>query len=206
MKKYIPAVCLAVFTVFILMMMPQVAETKYSITTPYEYPEIDDSIWQAEIGANKIIKRAELYAIPDEIIENMSTEALIYTIGNYPDFVVFVGTYDYLMTGMSILYNAPLGFPQLIRRDDLTQAMYNVITELDDDESEGFARWLIELTMGQYTLEYGENADRYHSKVVVEIEDFYEIHKQYSPYEFIIAQHSVRQRLKHRDDTIFDWE
>ena len=52
MKEYIPVVCLAFFTVFILMMMPHSPETKNSITTPYEYPEIDDSIWQAEIGAN----------------------------------------------------------------------------------------------------------------------------------------------------------
>ena len=205
MKKYIPALCLAVVTaaiIGILAMKPQ-----YTITEPYKYPMPFGSDEYMAIGSYEHSEeRARINAVPDEIIEKMTTEALVWTVGTYPEFIGYTSGGVFVMDTMHGLRNSSFGFMQLIRRDDLTKAMHDVFLTLDDDwDRSGTTHMLIEIIAGQYTTEYGIGSDEYHEKLVSEIEKYYETHSYASLYEMIVDQHDIRKKVKHLDDTIFDW-
>ena len=84
--------------------------TEYTITEPYQYPIVPETAeWRELKGLDAKIEACE---VPEEILENITTEALFQTVLDYPlliNFIVYGNPGD-LMKGYRAGFEAILGY------------------------------------------------------------------------------------------------
>ncbi len=88
-------------------------QKKYSINQPYrQYPKVDDSLATQE--------KMEKYQIPETVLKNMSTRALLETVAEYPMNTEFMSydSYEIAIKEISKKFN---GLKELLGRSDLYQ-------------------------------------------------------------------------------------
>src|SRR5690554_1653745 len=89
-------------------------EFEYSITKAYQYPVVPGmEEWKK---LNSLQEKAEACQIPEDILGDMTTEALIETVVNYPLFIN-VFAYDNKKTGLEHVKDYFNGLQELYERD-----------------------------------------------------------------------------------------
>ncbi|WP_379145891.1 hypothetical protein [Paenibacillus sp. sgz500992] len=87
----------------------------YSITDAYEYPlQIDTGEWK-EIQSSE--EKVKVSQIPESILYNMTTEALVETVMNYP-LMVTMYAFDTEQAGFNAVYSTFNGLQELTKRSD----------------------------------------------------------------------------------------
>ena len=103
-----------------------VSVSRYSITEPYEYPVTpDDAEWVEFDSHQEMIDACQ---IPEEILNNMSTEALVETVLNYPllyDMLVW----ENQSHGVQSVISSFNGLSALLSREDGPELLADVQTQ-----------------------------------------------------------------------------
>lgn len=116
-------------------------QKQYTIDTPYEYPaQPGTEEWSALNGR---IEMAEACQIPEEILENMTTEALVYTVLNYP-LMIDIYAYDFYseegdsyLLAMESIATEFNGLQELKQRTDAVEVI-QTIDEADHFDTEDY--------------------------------------------------------------------
>ncbi len=105
-----------------------VAQTEtYFITEAYEYPMTQDSVeWQSLETPEE---RKEAFSVPDEIINRMSTEALMETVLTNPYFAD-IWAFDSIETGIEVVSSYVDGLAELIVREDFADVVNLISTDV----------------------------------------------------------------------------
>ena len=117
--------------IFILIIIPITIKTAdstnniYSITEPYVYPLEQGS---EEWLAMQPDERVEAYYISPEIINNMSTEALLQTVMNNPYFTSVIA-FETIELELEYASRTISGFDELMARKDLLRVFEGYINE-----------------------------------------------------------------------------
>lgn len=101
-----------------------VIEKTYTISTPYEYPVLPGT--QEWIGLGNHLARVKACQIPEDVLSEMDTQALIQTILNYP-FIHNMYLYNDLQTGYKILRDNFNGLQELESREDSLESLNNFL-------------------------------------------------------------------------------
>ena len=110
--------CIITFTVGCEKTVQEVIE--YSITEAYQYPVVPGmKEWKK---LNSLQEKAESCQIPEDILGDMTTEALIETVVNYPLFIN-VFAYDNKKTGLEHVKGYFNGLQELYERVDAIEKM-----------------------------------------------------------------------------------
>lgn len=117
------------------------SQNQYTIDTPYEYPaQPGTEEWSALDGRSE---KAEACQIPEEILENMTTEALVYTVLNYP-FMIDIYAYNYYseegdsyLLAMESIATEFNGLQELKQRPDAVEVI-ETIEEADHFDTEDY--------------------------------------------------------------------
>ena len=123
MKKYIPALCLAVVTVLIL--LTAASRPYYSITRPYKCPY--------PVGSEEWIAIRESNSAPpvDEVTAaKMSTKALILSYINYPDEYKF-GYARFPRIVFQGMLNQSAVLREIMQRDDLVKTLCDICADAE---------------------------------------------------------------------------
>lgn len=90
-------------------------EQTYTIDTPYEYPVLPGT--QEWIDLGNVVARREASQIPEEILHNMTTDALLLTVLNYP-FLDDIYAFNTLEMGYNAVRGHCNGLRELETRPD----------------------------------------------------------------------------------------
>lgn len=163
MKRFI-ALFLSVFFVFSVSATGQAipdTNNNYTITTPYEYPTLPGTEEWSNLEDN--LAKIEACAVPEELIPQMTTDALLETYLTHP-MAVNVFAFDDYNTGFEILKGYyQVGLTELMQRADLQESMlkrYNQIevytgeadVEEEKAEEEYWTMQLVEVMAAQLNL------------------------------------------------------
>lgn len=98
----------------------QETESEYSIDEPYEFPitQYDDQWKEFETKAEAL----SVCQIPEEILNKMTTEALLETVLNYPFIIDYIAFNDYKDAADNMMRDFN-GFSELLSREDLTEVL-----------------------------------------------------------------------------------
>ncbi len=121
---------------------------EYSITEAYQYPVVPGmEEWKK---LNSLQEKAEACQIPEDILGDMTTEALIETVVNYPLFIN-VFAYDNKKTGLEHVKDYFNGLQELYERDDAIEKMEIYIGEKfkdsEDRQPEKFKKLFTEFVL-----------------------------------------------------------
>lgn len=117
MSKKILCLMLAVVLVCIIVTTASFAD-EYSITSAYEFPVTPKSEEWKNYPTRQA--RVEVCQIPENMLNKMTTEALLETVMNYPFLPDYLAHDDY-MTAARKFENEFNGFRELFSREDLTE-------------------------------------------------------------------------------------
>ena len=152
MKKYIPALCLAVVTALTLLCIA--SRPYYPITKPYQCPyPVGSDEWIA------IRKSNSSPPIDDETIAKMSTEALILSYINYPYEYKFGFARLPRIVFEGMMKSSPV-LTEIMQRDDLVKTLCGIcadveIPRFDYDKLSEYERLELEYqTDALYKLEF----------------------------------------------------
>lgn len=123
MKKYIPALCLVIVTVLILLTVA--SRPYYPITRPYKCPyPVGSDEWIA------IRKSSSAPPIDEVTAAKMSTKALILSYINYPDEYKFgfARTPRIVFNGM---LNQSAALREIMQRDDLVETLCDICADAE---------------------------------------------------------------------------
>lgn len=120
MKRFIAVFILSVF-VFSTTVAAESVQTldheQYTIFTPYEYPIVPGTPEWIELETN--IDKIDACSIPDEMVQQMSTEALLETYLTHP-LATNIFSFDNYDSGFKVLKQYyHMGLDELVKRDDL---------------------------------------------------------------------------------------
>lgn len=90
-------------------------EPEYAIDTPYEYPVLPGT--QEWIDLGDTLTRRRACQIPDDILHNMTTDALLQTVINYP-FLPDIYAFDSIQMGYETVKRRFNGLQELETRPD----------------------------------------------------------------------------------------
>ncbi|MCI9159066.1 MAG: hypothetical protein HFF55_08720 [Lawsonibacter sp.] len=107
-------------------------ESRYTIDTPYEYPILPGT--QEWIDLENVVDRRKVCQIPDEILYNMTTDALLETVIDYP-FRSDMYAFNDFQTGYETVKRRFNGLQELERRPDCLDALlrYSQVAYASDD-------------------------------------------------------------------------
>lgn len=92
----------------------------YKITSPYEYPVTPGTAEWAELKS--LSEMIDACQIPNDVLKNMSTEALIETVINCP-LIINVLVYESPQKGFDVVSSYFNGLKELVGRNDALQKM-----------------------------------------------------------------------------------
>ena len=110
----------------------------YTITEPYQYPVVPGmEEWK---NFKSLQEMSNACQIPDDILSNMTTEALVETVVHYPLFINAFA-YDIPQVGLSHIKEYYNGLQELYTRDDAIEKIEAFIEEeipkMDDGRFKG---------------------------------------------------------------------
>ncbi len=111
-------------------------ESQYTIDTPYEYPIVPGT--QEWIELEDVVARRKVCQIPDDVLNHITTDALLETVINYP-FRSDMYSFNDFQTGYEAVKNRFNGLQELERRSDCLDALlrYSQVSySSNDDEAE----------------------------------------------------------------------
>ena len=109
-------------------------EPQYTIDTPYEYPILPGT--QEWIDLGDVFARRKACQIPEEILRNMTTDALLQTVLDYP-FLNDIYAFDTFKMGYEVVKRRFTGLQEIETRPDYLEALSNYCLEsysLDEDD------------------------------------------------------------------------
>ena len=117
-----------IFTFNFSFTFAQGTESEYSINEPYEFPitQYDDQWKEFETKAEAL----SVCQIPEEILNKMTTEALLETVLNYPFIIDYIAFNDYKDAADNMMRDFN-GFSELLSREDLTEVLLEAYDESD---------------------------------------------------------------------------
>lgn len=101
---------------------------EYAITEPYNYPDVD---FHAEDTTSNI----EMLRIPQETLDAMSTEALVWSVLDFPYFADFLASSE-VGGGVAFLRVQSDALDALLEREDARPIVRQVREEFGDGEAE----------------------------------------------------------------------
>ena len=116
------------YTVCILLIYSPLVYSQVMINDVYEFPIKQGSKEWKKFESVK--ERVTALQIPDNILSNISTEGLLETCLNFP-YLIDILFYDSYQQGFEALMSGFNGFPELLKRRDLTNVLlekYNQLT------------------------------------------------------------------------------
>lgn len=126
----LPIICL-----FILVMgATDNPEPQYTIDTPYEYPVLPGT--QEWIDLGDTLTRRKACQIPEDILHNMTTDALFQTVLDYP-FLTDIYAFNTIQEGYETVERRFNGLQELESRSDYLDVLTNYCLKsysLEDDE------------------------------------------------------------------------
>lgn len=102
------------------------------VNEPYEFPVLPGSEQWAELSTSK--QMDEVCVVPDELLESLSTKALLLTCLDYPRLPDVFCAND-LQTGFEYYANHFNGLKELLSRTDLNEVLLNYYPEIDVNKS-----------------------------------------------------------------------
>lgn len=132
MKKTVSLLTAIVLLVLVFAGMPSASALNistgeglsiYTITEPYEYPIKQGSEEWLELSS--FPERAAAYAVPSEVIQIMTTEALMLTVMSNPYFIN-IRAFDSTEMGIEVVSSYVSGLAELCSRLDFADAMQNI--------------------------------------------------------------------------------
>ncbi|WP_326906524.1 hypothetical protein [Sedimentibacter sp. MB31-C6] len=130
-------IIIVIFCILIFMVACQIGDT-YTITEPYQYPIVPGMTeWSDLKSLQEKIKACQ---IPDDILLNMTTEALVETVIHYPLFINAFA-HDTPQMGLREVKKYCNGLQELYTRDAAIEKMKAFINEkipeLEDGKYKG---------------------------------------------------------------------
>lgn len=132
MKKFVLYLLLATFgfsMVASAVPMQSLEEKEYTVFTPYEYPIVPEAPEWLALQTN--IDKINACSVPDELIEKMSTDALLETFLTHPmaTNIFAFSSYD---DGFNFLKdNYHMGLNELLQREDLSDAILRSYSNIE---------------------------------------------------------------------------
>lgn len=116
------------------------------ITVAYEYPIVPGTDEWKQLDTH--VKMLEACQIPEEILENLTTQALVETVMNYP-LLVEMFAYDTAEAGYQAVYNNFNGLRELQERSDAIECLeeYANTIEMQEDSYSVLAVTCVERIM-----------------------------------------------------------
>lgn len=132
----------AVFSILIFIGAPMVLDRRYTIDTPYDYPLIPTVGW-GNFASRK--ERVLACQIPDEVLQIMTTQALVQSVVQYP-YIIDMWSYSTLREGFESVYSQFSAMDALVNRPDVGSALLNQYEAINRKRlsSEG-AEWANEI-------------------------------------------------------------
>lgn len=109
-------------------------KSQYTIDTPYQYPIVPGT--QEWIELDGVLERRRVCQIPDEILHNMTTDALLQSVLDYP-FLNNIYAYNTLEQGYEAVKRQFNGLRELEMRPDFLETLSQYCVEsysLETDE------------------------------------------------------------------------
>lgn len=131
-QKIVPFLLLIVCLFVATIGAAENTEPQYTIDTPYEYPILPGT--QEWIDLGNVVDRREACQIPEEILHNMTTDALVETVVCYP-FRSDMYAFNDFQTGYETIKRRFNGLQELERRTDCLDALlrYSQISYASND-------------------------------------------------------------------------
>ena len=95
---------------------------------PYDFPVKPGTEQWAKLSSSR--EMDEVCVIPDQVINTLSTKALLITCLNYPRIIDFFLTNN-LQSGFNICSNRFSGLAELLKRSDLNQVLFKSFLDID---------------------------------------------------------------------------
>jgi len=131
------------------------------VDEPYEFPVLPGSEQWAELSTSK--QMDEVCVVPDEVLEYLSTKALLITCLDYPRLIDVYCAND-IQSGFEFSSNHFNGLKKLLKRDNLNETLLSYYPDVDvaqypmisDDEKLSFLQIaFLELLLSQNTILQG---------------------------------------------------
>jgi hypothetical protein len=116
-----------------------------TIDEPYEYPITPGTEEWASISSHT--EKAEQLQIPQDVLEHMTTEALVETVVNYP-YLPDMGAFSTQELGYRSVRDGFNGLQELESRPD-GMACLRTYYEAEQANLSSVARWLVEIILDQ---------------------------------------------------------
>ena len=163
----------------------------YPINTPYEYPITPESEEWLEMSSHS--ERVNACQVPDSLLKNMSTSALIETISNYP-LLVDVLLFDKADDAYQILYDGLNIVRELETRPNAAEELATFIATNEEIQGDYIRKTALEVILlsANFTASNTQNADILSSSQI-DFTDAYTLYPELSPnFQFITAAMEAR--------------
>lgn len=131
--------------------------SKYEITEAYKYPVVPETKEWAELGS--LPDMIEATHVDPDMLEKMSTPALVETVVTYPLFVN-VCAYDTLENGVEEVSDYFKGIEILCKRNDARKCVEKYINDRCPGLTEMKSNEEISKALSKYENAYNESGDR----------------------------------------------
>lgn len=142
-EGYMKRIIIVMYCILIFSVACQKGDA-YTITEPYQYPVVPGMEEWKELKS--LQEKSEACQIPEDILSNMTTEALVETVVHYPLYINAFA-YDIRQIGLSHIKEYYNGLQELYTRDDAIEKIEAFINEkipkLDDGIRKGMWAELI---------------------------------------------------------------
>lgn len=170
MKKFakFSIVFLGIFVVFSGLIFVSATNDEpqaYTINEPYEYPIVPGTPEWAEMYSYR--QMVEACEIPEEILHNMTTEALVESVITYP---LSTKLYEYndVQTGYDAWVNQFNGLQELERRSDALDCLttYCISSYQSNSVEDNFEQYVAESLYGIWTNSLESDISPYYTDIV----------------------------------------
>lgn len=124
-ESYMKRIFIVVFYILTFLVACQKRDI-YTIAEPYQYPIVPGMSEWSEF--NSLQEMSEACQIPEDILPNMTTEALVETIMHYPLFINAFA-YENPQLGLRHIKEYYNGLQELYKRDDAIEKLEEFIRE-----------------------------------------------------------------------------
>ncbi len=116
------------------------AEGEYTLTAPFDYPVKPGSREWEELSVSE---RKEVCRVEDSVAREMTTQALLRTVVNYP-FILEIYCYDTIDMGIEAVRDVYPPLRELLERDDAAKAISDYLATAEDTHCQYVAQRLAE--------------------------------------------------------------
>ena len=103
-------------------------DSRYTIDEPYEFPVLTSEDYSK---FNRNEERHSALSVPDEIVEQMTTRALLETYLDYPELISY-GLHTFYSDGFNMMRHVhSFGLDELMEREDLYEMVYKRYRETE---------------------------------------------------------------------------